>query len=149
MKESSLWERSKNSETESYRFLWLRSFHHPAALRLDLASDGSGVLTVKVLSSQGGYDPGNLIENREVRVEKQNVKRFIEFLSAARFWDLPAEEQNPSEIVVDGAQWVIEATRDGHYHVVDRVSPPRGPYTDAALFLMRLGGLKVRSKEMY
>ena len=62
MKELSLWDRSKASETESYRFLWLRSFHHPVALRLDVASDGRGVLVVKVLSGQGGYDPGNLIE---------------------------------------------------------------------------------------
>jgi hypothetical protein len=149
MKESSLWERSKDSETESYRFLWLRSFHHPVSLRLDVASDGSGVLAVKVLSGQGGYDPGKLIENREVRIEKLRVKRFLELLGAARFWDLPSEEKDPNEVVVDGAQWIIEGTGGGHYHVVDRISPPRGPYRDAALFLMRLGGLKVPSKEMY
>ena len=149
MNEPSLWDRSKDSATESYRFLWLRTFHHPAALRLELAPDGSGVLTVKVLSGQGGYDPGDLIENREVRVDKVKLKRFFDLLSAARFWDLPSEDQNPNEIVNDGAQWIVEGAREGHYHVVDRVSPRRGPYRDIALLLMKLGDLRVPSKEFY
>src|SRR4030081_3548113 len=56
MREPSLWESSKDTSLESYRFLWLRSFHHPVSARLEVAKDGTAQLFVKVLSGQGGYD---------------------------------------------------------------------------------------------
>src|SRR5271169_2890576 len=54
MREPSLWELSKSQSTQSYRFLWLRTFHHPVSARLTVAGDGSGELSIKVLSGAGG-----------------------------------------------------------------------------------------------
>jgi len=48
--EPSLLEEAKNPSLESYRFVWLRTFHHPVAVRLDIMADGSGKLTVKIAS---------------------------------------------------------------------------------------------------
>src|SRR5215471_17992706 len=50
MHEPSLWEMPKTQKTKTYRFLWLRSFHHPVSVRLDVNSDGSGLLTTKISS---------------------------------------------------------------------------------------------------
>ena len=43
--------------TETLRFLWLRTFHHPVAVRVERRPDGCAVTTT-VLDGQGGYEPG-------------------------------------------------------------------------------------------
>jgi hypothetical protein len=55
LNEPSLLELAKKKEVESYRFLWLRSFHHPVAIRLEIKGDGSSVLITKISSGAGGY----------------------------------------------------------------------------------------------
>jgi hypothetical protein len=150
MQEPSLWKRSKNQSSETYRFLWLRSFHHPVSARLDVASDGSAELVVKVLGGAGGYKPGHLIQNRKVKVDKEGVDHFLELLSKADFWSAPTELPPDGSVGTDGAQWIIEGTKTGQYHVVDRWSPENGPYRKAALFLaINLGGLNPRYNEVY
>ena len=46
--EPSLWELSKKSPTQSYRFTWLRTFHHPVVVRIDVRPDGICELTSKI-----------------------------------------------------------------------------------------------------
>jgi hypothetical protein len=61
LQEPSLWQLSKTQKTQTYRFLWLRSFHHPISVRLDVAENGTGVVTTKITSGQGGYEPRKLV----------------------------------------------------------------------------------------
>jgi hypothetical protein len=150
MQEPSLWDLSKKNSVETYRFLWLRTFHHPVAARLKVAPDGSGELIVKVLNGKGGYEPGRLIRNSTMRVDKDGVIRFLKLLDEAGFWAMPPEETMGNSVGVDGAQWIIEAAKGGQYHVVDRWSPDDGPYRKAGLFLvLNLGGLNPRYNDVY
>jgi hypothetical protein len=150
MREPSLWELSKDTSTQSYRFLWLRTFHHPVSARLEVAKDGSAQLFVKVLSGQGGYEPGHAILNRNIKVSNDAVDHFLELLQKADFWNLPTEQQETNVVGVDGAQWIMEGVLDGQYHVVDRWSPDDGPFRKAALFLaINLGDLNPRYQEVY
>ena len=50
-------------------------------------------------------------------------------------------------ITLDGALWTIEGATAGRYHVVDRHSPARGPFRDAALLLLKFADLGI--KEIY
>jgi hypothetical protein len=150
MREPSLLEVSKDASKQSYRFLWLRTFHHPVSTRLEVAKDGTAQLFVKVLNGQGGYEPGHTILNRNIKVSKEAVDHFLELLNELDFWNTPTEQPESNEIGVDGAQWIIEGVRDGHYHVVDRWSPDDGPFRKAALFLaLNLGDLNPRYNEVY
>lgn len=150
MREPSLWELSKDTSKQSYRFLWLRTFHHPVSARLEVAKDGNAQLFVKVLSGQGGYDPGHAILNRNIKVPKDAVDHFLELLQKADFWNISTEQQEGDVVGVDGAQWIIEGARGGQYHVVDRWSPDDGPFRKAALFLaLNLGELNPRYREVY
>jgi hypothetical protein len=150
MEEPSLWEFSKASGTESYRFLWLRTFHRPISARLEVTNDGSAVLFVKVLSGQGGYEPGNIVENRKLAISKGDVDHFEKLLQEAQFWDAPAERAFTGVIGADGAQWIIEAAKAGQYHVVDRWCPENRRFRAAALFLaIKLGGLSIPKSEVY
>jgi hypothetical protein len=149
MNEPSLWEASQKQNREIYRFIWLRSFHQPVAVRVTIGADGSGDLVVKVLSGKGGYDPGSLVLNQQSHVSQFEAQSFIEKLSNANFWSL-------STIRIEnaggraGASWIMEGTKNGTYHIVDRWSPHTDSYRDACTYLVfSLAELKIPDREIY
>lgn len=108
MREPSLWDLSRQDfGAEVYRFLWLRSFHHPISVRLTVRKDGTGLLTSKETDGKGGYHPGKLIRNLTATLSKQQTDRFRD--RAERLWKLPANQ--PAAVGVDGAQWIVEAAK--------------------------------------
>lgn len=138
MNEPSLFEMTRSREANVYRFLWLRSFHRPIALRLEIAD---GTLTVKELSGAGGYDPGKLRFNIIVPMTAAEVSSFLRAVDDIGFWQLPTHEAARNG--VDGAQWVLEGVHAGQYHVVDHWSPREGPYRDLCLMLLKASKLVV------
>jgi hypothetical protein len=123
LREASLWQLSrKNAGVEVYRFLWLRSFHHPMSVSLTVASNGSGVLTSKEADGKGGYEPGKLIRNSTATLSKEQTQLFRDRVESLGFWKLAARQQGSAGL--DGAQWIIEAVKGGRYQIVDRWSPP-------------------------
>jgi hypothetical protein len=151
LQEPSLWEMSRTIKGQIYRFLWLRSFHHPVAVRLNVNDDGTGTLVTKVGDGQGGYPPGKLIENRTQELSKQQTQRFLDEVKELKYWDLPSrEETNPQVVNLDGAQWIIEAVRRGNYKIVDRWSPEKGPIKTLGLTMtIELAGMKLLYREVY
>jgi len=138
----------------TYRFLWLRTFDAPIALRVDVSPDGGATLTVKRTSGQGGFEPGTLVTNERRALSRADVGRFLALLEAARFWELPAREPLESEdgtitVKADGAQWILEGVRSGRYHAVDRGTPTGGAYREAALWLVSRAGLRLKPESIY
>jgi hypothetical protein len=127
---------------ESYRFLWLRSFHHPVAVRVWRSGD-EHFLVVKQLDGAGGYAPGKLSVNRTRPLSKDEWDEFVRLLDGICYWQMPTED---SRLGNDGAQWILEGMKDGRYHVVDRWSPDGGDYRAACLHLLKLSGLGVNPK---
>src|ERR1035438_1108583 len=95
---------SKDASKQSYRFLWLRTFHHPVSARLEVAKDGAAQLFVKVLNGQGGYEIGHTVLNRHIKSPKEAVDHFLELLQEADFWNTPTEQPESNEIGAD-ARW--------------------------------------------
>jgi hypothetical protein len=148
LEEPSLLEQSKTPSCESYRFLWLRSFHHPVVIRLDIRADGIGVLTTKVASGTGGFKPGHLVENTSRPLTREQTQAFLGRLERVSFWSLPShvDDQNGT----DGSQWVIEGVREGKYHLADRWSPDNGPVRELGINLaVGLANMKVPKDELY
>jgi hypothetical protein len=105
----------------AYRFLWLRTFHHPIALRVVIAPDGTADLIAKVSDGAGGYGPPPLIENQTKKLSGTEVADLLEQVNHANFWKLPTEEKRSLlSFEMDGARWILEAVQDGNYHVVDK-----------------------------
>lgn len=145
--EPSLLEEAKNPSLESYRFVWLRTFHHPVAVRLDMKADGSGVLTTKIASGAGGYEPGKLTKNTSLSLDRESVERFLGQIKSGGFWDLPSYD---TVMGFDGAEWIIEGVKNGTYHVVNRWSPTQGPvYELGSTLAMTLAKLKIPKNEFY
>lgn len=140
--EPSLWLLSRNQSSEAYRFLWLRTFHQPVVIRVAVNSDGTSRLTMKVTNGTGGYDPGRLVKSEIYALTRATTDLFLKSLEDNRLWQLASVDR--SLIGADGAAWVIEAVKDGKYHVVDRWSPNDGPIrVIGSVMLYRLAKLKI------
>ncbi|HEY6376983.1 MAG TPA: hypothetical protein VIX90_15800 [Edaphobacter sp.] len=148
LEEPSLYSLSKSTSVESYRFLWLRTFHHPIAIRLDPNPDGTSTLIVKVASGAAGFRPGVLGEQRSQLVSKEQTQAFLKRVSELRFWDAP----NPvnDQRGTDGSQWIIEGVRAGRYHVVDRWTPSKGVVRELGMMLaFDLAKMDISKDEIY
>jgi hypothetical protein len=146
--EPSLSALTTNRKAESYRFLWLRTFHHPVAVRIDLQGDGSWILTTKVASGAGGYSPGTLTTNTSRLLTAQEAQNFRSKVENEGFWNAP----NPvnDQAGTDGSQWIIEGVKAGRYHVIDRWMPKNGPARDLGQFLaFDLARMNIPKDEIY
>jgi hypothetical protein len=151
MHEPSLWEMSKTPKTQTYRFLWLRSFHHPVSVRLDVNPDGTGLVTTKISRGQGGYQPGRLMTNRTEKLDRERTSWMLDRIEELKFWTLATNPPPDSDGVgTDGAQWIFEGVKDGAYHVVDRWSPDKGEvHSLGIMMLLDLAKLKLLYQEVY
>jgi hypothetical protein len=147
LNESSLWESSQTQKTQSYRFLWLRTFHHPIVVRIDVNANGTSLLTTKMTSGAGGYKPGKLILNERRTLTSEQTNWFLGKIEVHNFWKLPSIQEDRG---VDGAQWIIEGARNGTYHIVDRWSPEDGEIRALGLLMLNdLPKMKLAAKEVY
>jgi hypothetical protein len=145
--EPSLWERSMNGPAQAYRFTWLRTFHHPVVIRIEVRSNGICELTIKVGLGSGGYDPGKLIRNETSPLTKEQSEWFLNQVNL-KLWNEPHERDTPSGD--DGAQWIIEGVKNGQYRIEDRWSPAAGPIHDLGISMaIGLAGLKIPKEEIY
>jgi hypothetical protein len=148
LEEPSLLEQAKKPSVESYRFLWLRTFKHPVAVRLDMRADGIGVLTTKVASGTGGFRPGHLIENTSRPLTRQQTQAFLAELQKQHFWSLPGHVNDQTG--TDGSQWIVEGAKDGKYHVAARWSPNEGPVRELGIRLaIGLAQMNVPKGDLY
>ncbi|HRH41771.1 MAG TPA: hypothetical protein PKY82_09020 [Pyrinomonadaceae bacterium] len=143
MDETSLLDVSDN--TEVYRFLWLRSFHHPIFVRIE--RNGNSIqLFSKELDGGGGYEPGKVLRQEHKILDEQQWCGFLNLLGKSNYWQMPVE--NNEVLGNDGSQWILEGVKDGRYHVVDRWTPKNGEYREACIYLLKLSGVDVdRLKE--
>ena len=135
---------TNNGDKESYRFLWLRSFHHAIAVRIE--RDGGQInLFVKENNGFGGYEPRDNAVTLERKISEVKWCEFLTKIDEADFWQLGEKVG----LANDGAQWILEGVKNKRYHVVDRQSPENGKYREACLYLLELSGLKVEESDIY
>jgi len=145
--EPSLYEFSKDDKKHVYRFLWLRTFHHPVAVRITFNADGTVALVTKMCNGAGGYKPGKLIVNKARILSQEEVHRFQLKVEEVGYWGLPPQDD---KIGLDGAQWIIEGAQGSKYHFVDRWSPKEGPVRTLGWMMVHdLAALEINNKEIY
>jgi hypothetical protein len=131
---------------ESYRFLWLRSFHPGVAIRV-WKCDRGYCLATKQLDSidkvvgKEIHATAKLAIDRSRALTADEWNSFIDALNLANFWSLATVDGAP--LANDGAEWVLEGAKESQYHVIARQSPDDGYYYEACLYLIKLSELKV------
>jgi hypothetical protein len=154
LEEPSLLKPSAASPAETYRFLWLRTFNQPIAVRLDVSADRTGVLTTKIANGEAGfpYTSKKLTMNVRGTLSREQVQRFLQRFNDVQFWSLPTTVNDP--IGTDGSEWIFEATNAGKYHIVERwcadSTPNKRAIHDLGVMLaIDLAGLNIPSKDIY
>jgi hypothetical protein len=122
---------------ETYRFLWLRTWGHPIAVRVAGLST-SGVISAVELDGAGGYGPGKILRSVNRQLSRDESDQVWAGLKAVDFWKMPSRLPKSG---MDGAQWIMEGRKAEQYHVVDRWSPQEGQYREFCLLLVKLAGV--------
>ena len=81
-----------NSLNEMYRFTWLRSFHHPIAIRIE-KQENKYMLYWKVCNGAGGYEPGELIIDKKKTLDEHTWIELKKLLDQVDFWNLQTSER--------------------------------------------------------
>jgi hypothetical protein len=125
---------------EVYRFLWLRTFHHPISVRVERSQNEIKLFT-KEVNGAGGYEPREVLRDESRKLDQTEWCEFLKLLRQADYWNLPTDGDD--DLGNDGAQWILEGIKENRYHVVDRWSPTKSEYREACLYLLRLSGVEI------
>ncbi|MBS1501700.1 MAG: hypothetical protein JST32_06545, partial [Bacteroidetes bacterium] len=135
-----------SSKNTIFRFTWLRTFHHPIAIRLEKQKDNY-MLYWKVCSGAGGYSPGELIRDRHKKIDKATWNEFLNKLKEADFENM---KTNIDVMGNDGSQWILEEKSGEYYHLVHRWTPDSSStYYKCCDFLIGLTNLKIKARDKY
>lgn len=104
---------------ESYRFVWIRSFDAPLAVRVS-RNRNDVQLEAVILNGTGGFGAEGVSQRISKRLSMSQWKEILIALETANLWELPTERNDHR--VNDGAQWIIEVRKGDRYHMVDRSS---------------------------
>jgi hypothetical protein len=78
-------------------------------------------LSARRLDGLAGYDPGKLVESKDIDVSADESNEFEVLVKNLNFFQLSTDEVGISG--KDGEQWVLEGVSQGKYHVAQRWSP--------------------------
>jgi hypothetical protein len=123
---------------ECYRFYWSRCFHHPVLITVIVNNNEQGILNLRVTSGAGGYEPGNLIVNKDIQLDKEGINKLREVVNSNKFW----KEKIPWKIGLDGSIWTIEAKYESKYYTESQFSPKQGSIRNIGMYLIDISGLK-------
>ncbi len=138
MNETSIYNLAPQDGRCIFRFIWLRTFHHPMCVRLEHNKDGKTFLYGKELNGAGGYEPGVMIADQKVELSEHEYEALKQKLDSINFVRLPTNDRNIGG--EDGSQWIFELNNNGRYHVIDRWSP-KGPIQDLGRWLLDVAKL--------
>lgn len=120
-------EPSPGAVVEAYRFLWLRTFDAPIAIRLEVNADGTGMVTAKVADGQAGYPNTStkVVEKRSRPLTREQTAAFLALINRTNFWSISTniDPGDAMDVQTEGSEWVLEGVKAGKYHVVARWSP--------------------------
>ncbi|HSB28695.1 MAG TPA: hypothetical protein VLE19_12600 [Pyrinomonadaceae bacterium] len=123
---------------ESYRLIWIPTFHAPVSARIWRSREKQFLVT-KQLDGRGGYGMGRLAFQDLRSLSDDEWNEFMRLLRQAGYWDLQSDDDSlPPQ---DGAAWIIEGVRNGKHHLVNRRAPS-SEFREACVYLVKLSGLK-------
>lgn len=131
---------------QGYRFVWLRTFHHPISVSV-VREEKGWVLYATELDGAGGYQPGSVLRTARIALDTEKVEHIRHQIEASQAWSLPTNESDAGN---DGAQWIVELRDGHHYHAIDRWSPKIGsPVHALGATFLALTGWQLPERETY
>lgn len=132
--EPSVWQESRRSHDTVYRFVWLRAFHPPLCVRLDLRSHPASIIS-KEGQFHGAVEQGKLLRAKTSLVSQNQVDAFLREVAEVHFWSIPSPNGDLGG--PDGSEWILEAADHGTYKVlVAYMAPISNPVRVLGLTLL-------------
>jgi len=141
---------------ETYRLVWLRSFHQPVSIQIGR----SGLrYTLDVTTPHETRLSGKPLQLIHRDLTNDEWSRITTGLTRIDFWAMPSSmeeagnfwKDGADEVIVtahkDGANWIIEGRAD-RYHVIDRWSDADDVIAVGRIFL-DLSGLNIPEDDIY
>ncbi|MEG8219187.1 hypothetical protein OSJ57_00955 [Sphingomonas sp. HH69] len=122
---------------KTVRFTWLRTFHAPVVIRIEIDEKGKAQIFATRLSGQGGYSFGSIADQPLKTLSRDEAKKIIALFRAEAFPPAQARCGPPG---MDGARWLLEGVDDAGYHFSERWSPRKGHMHDLGVYMLELVG---------
>ncbi len=137
--------RSLSKKDTAYRFLWLRSFHHPISVTIKILNNGNDGALLHAVELDGadvyGAPVGKQLRNFSYRYYPKLTKELVTKIETAEFWMLPPNDDMPTLMHLDGGQWIMEGWKEGKYKLVRRFSPKEGAFRELCVIFLLLARL--------
>jgi hypothetical protein len=96
-------------------FFWLRAFHPPLCVRLDIRSDTASI-TSKEGQFHGAAHRGKLLRTKTSLLPQSQVDRFLRDVAEDHFWTITSPNKDLGG--PDGSEWILKAADHGTYKVL-------------------------------
>jgi hypothetical protein len=116
MNEPRLPELAKDVSADVYRFMILPTWGNSIVVRVRRHGELYS-LSARRLDGQAGYDPGKLVETKDLELGVDDSNALDTLIHNLNFFRLPTEDDVRGE---DGDEWIIEGVSQGKYHVATR-----------------------------
>ncbi len=116
MNEPRLPDYAKDVNADVYRIMILPTWGNPIVVRVQRHGELFSLLARR-LDGQAGYDPGKLVEAKDIELGADDSKALEVLIRNLNFFHLPT---NDNLIGMDGDESIIEGVSQGKYHVVER-----------------------------
>jgi hypothetical protein len=116
MHEPRLPEFVKDVNADVYRIMILPTWGNSIVVRVQRHGELYS-LSARRLDGQAGYDPGKLVEAKDIELGTGDSKALAVLIQNLDFFQLPTDDDVRG---FDGDEWIIEGVSQGKYHVAQR-----------------------------
>ncbi len=95
---------AKDVNADVYRIMILPTWGNPIVVRVRRRGERYS-LSSRRLDGQGGYDPGKLVEAKDIELSADDSKSLAVLIQNLNFFQLPTDDDVMGN---DGDQWIIE-----------------------------------------
>src|SRR5579862_4803457 len=106
----------KNVNVDAYRITILPTWGNAVAIRVQRHGELYS-LSARRLDGQAGFDPGKLVESKDITLSLQDSATLSILIQNLNFFQMPTEDNVKG---MDGDEWIIEGVSKGNYHVAVR-----------------------------
>lgn len=127
------------------RLSLMPSFAPSTFVTVEKAS-GDYTLTIRQMSGAGGYDPGEILRSKRVKLTRDEGEEIERLAARAFITDLRERQEAAADGeqmcfgMFDGTTWLIEQADSSGYRLIEQVSPSRGTSFDLGMRMVELSG---------
>jgi hypothetical protein len=113
---------AKDANAEVYRIMILPNLGNSIVVRVSRRRRGKVYsLSARRLDGQAGYDPGKLVEAKDIELSTDDSKTLKALVQNLNFFQMATDDDVLGH---DDDEWIFEGVSQGKYHVVTRCCAP-------------------------